>query len=44
MSQDSSMPGKAKIARDVRHLKGIVPPPSKSVSLEAMKRAIGKGA
>jgi hypothetical protein len=30
--------------RDVSHLKGIVAVPSKPVSLEAMKRAIAKGA
>jgi antitoxin PrlF len=30
--------------RDVSHLKGIVAAPSKPVSLEAMKRAIARGA
>jgi antitoxin PrlF len=30
--------------RDVRHLKGIVAKPAKPVTLEAMKRAIAKGA
>ena len=30
--------------RDVSHLKGIVARPQKPVSLEAMKRAIAKGA
>jgi AbrB family looped-hinge helix DNA binding protein len=30
--------------RDVRHLKGLVAKPAKPVTLEAMKRAIAKGA
>ncbi len=30
--------------RDVRHLKGIVAKPARPVTLEAMKRAVAKGA
>ena len=30
--------------RDVRHLKGLVGKPAKPVSIEAMKRAIARGA